>query len=225
MGKIIVLDGTDGSGKATQTQLLYDYLLEHGFNVHKVSFPDYDSPTSSLVKMYLAGEFGKDAHDVNPIVASTFYAVDRVGSYLKSWKKIYEQEDSIILMDRYVTSNIIHQCSKIVSNEGKEQVANWIDDFEFNKLGLPRPDMVLFLDMEPEASEKLRKERNKDKVGFHDIHEQDPKHMQEAYDNAKYFSQLYDDWITIHCSFKGTALPIEDITYLIKDAVSGLLKI
>ena len=137
MGKIIVIEGLDGSGKATQTARLYEKLSAQGKRVRKLEFPDYDSPASALVKMYLGGEFGSKPEDVNAYAASAFYAVDRAASYLKSWKQDY-QDDVIFLCDRYATSNIIYQMAKVPPQERDAFIA-WQEDFEYDRLGLPRP--------------------------------------------------------------------------------------
>ncbi|MDD6646080.1 MAG: thymidylate kinase, partial [Oscillospiraceae bacterium] len=143
-GKIIVIEGLDGSGKATQTDLLYKKLLEQGKNVKKLTFPCYDSESSALVRMYLGGELGSNPDSVNPYQASAFYAVDRVASFLKDWKADYEN-GTIFLCDRYSTSNAIYQLSKLNESE-YEDFLNWLNDFEHNKLGIPRADYVVYLD-------------------------------------------------------------------------------
>ena len=136
MGKIIVIEGLDGSGKATQTKLLFEKLQSRGANVRRLEFPNYDSPSSALVKMYLGGEFGSKPEDVNAYAASAFYAVDRVASFLKFWKKDYAT-DTVFLCDRYATSNLIYQMSKLPESERGEYI-RWQEDFEYDKLGLPR---------------------------------------------------------------------------------------
>ncbi len=143
MGKIIVIEGLDGSGKATQTKLLYEKLLAAGKQVRRLEFPDYENPSSALVKMYLSGDFGKDPADVNAYAASAFYAVDRVASFLQVWKKDYPA-DTVFLCDRYATSNIIYQMAKVPASERDAFIA-WQQDFEYDKLGLPRPDAVIYL--------------------------------------------------------------------------------
>ena len=151
--KLIVIEGLDGSGKATQTKLLADKLTSMGRTVRKLEFPDYDSPSSSLVKMYLNGDFGKNPEDVNAYAASAFYAVDRAASYLKNWKNDCNN-GSVILCDRYCTSNIIYQMSK-VKNDERDGFIEWQSDFEYNKLGLPVPDAVIYLDVDPDVSQRL----------------------------------------------------------------------
>lgn len=139
---LIVIEGLDGSGKGTQAKLLYDYALSRG-RARQVTFPDYGSPSSSLVKMYLKGDFGKEAGDVNAYAASAFYAVDRFASYRMKWKDDYASGVPII-SDRYVTSNIVYQLSKLPKTEWKAFVS-WLEDLEYEKFGLPRPDRVIYL--------------------------------------------------------------------------------
>ena len=153
---LIVIEGLDGSGKGTQAKLLYDYALSRG-RARQVTFPDYDSPSSSLVKMYLKGDFGKEAGDVNAYAASAFYAVDRFASYRMKWKDDYASGVPII-SDRYVTSNIVYQLSKLPKTEWKAFVS-WLEDLEYEKFGLPRPDRVIYLDMPPKISQRLLTER------------------------------------------------------------------
>ena len=157
-GKLIIIDGSDGSGKATQSLKLFQRLQEEGYKVKKVEFPDYNSDSSALIKMYLNGSFGSDPNDVNPYVASSFYAVDRYASYVTKWKQFYE-EGGIILSDRYTTSNMVHQAAKIEDQVEKDKYLNWLWDYEFNLFGLPIPDAVVFLDVPAEYSRKLMEER------------------------------------------------------------------
>ena len=184
MGKLKVLDGLDGSGKATHTKKLYDYLVECGANVVKVSFPDYESPASAPVRMYLGGVFGAHADDVNAYAASTFYAVDRYASYKTNWGKLYNN-GAIILADRYVSSNAIHQMSKLKKTEW-DGYLNWLYDFEFEKLKLPRPDAVIYLDMLPSISQKLIEKRYEGDITKKDIHEKDVDFLQHSRISALY---------------------------------------
>lgn len=142
-GKLIIIEAGDGSGKATQTQKLYEHLQADGYKVHKVEFPDYEADSSMLVRMYLNGDFGQHVDDVNAFAASTFFAVDRYASYRMKWKKYYEAGD-IILADRYTTSNMVHQAVKITDSAERDAFLDWLWDYEFNKLALPVPDKVVF---------------------------------------------------------------------------------
>ena len=203
-GKLIVIEAGDGSGKATQTQKLFERLTAEGHKVKQISFPDYDSPSSSLVKMYLNGDFGKHADDVDAYAASTFYAVDRYASFRMNWKKSYDAGE-IILADRYTTSNMVHQAVKIVDSEERSKFLEWLDDFEYVKLKLPRPDLVIFLDMPPEVSEKLIKERKRS-----DIHEKDFHYLRRCYNSYKEIAKKFS-WVTIKCSIGGNPRTIEEI--------------
>ena len=151
-GKLFVIEsGTDGSGKATQTKKLFDRLVEDGYRVRKVEFPNYDSDSSALIKMYLNGDFGDKADDVDAYIASTFYAADRYASYKLGWEDFY-LNGGIILADRYTTSNMVHQASKMDSTDDKEKFLDWLDDFEYGLYKIPRPDGVFFLDVPLKAA-------------------------------------------------------------------------
>ena len=209
-GKLYVIEGVDGSGKATQTELLYQALLAEGKPVRKVSFPDYDSPSSSLIKMYLNGEFGTDPQSVNAFATSVFFAVDRFASFRKDWKEFYENS-GIIIADRYVTSNLVHQAGKISDAAEKERYIQWLSDLEYNIFGLPKPDYVIFLDMPPAYSLKLRQQRNELKQGLTaDIHEADQTYLQNAYENALGIAK-HQKWHTISCVANDEIRTIEDI--------------
>lgn len=156
-GKLIVLEGLDGSGKATQAKLLAEHLAAQGVPVQKITFPDYASDSSALVKMYLAGQFGQHPDDVNAYAASSFYAVDRYASYKTSWGSFYEQ-GGVIIADRYTTSNAVHQCSKLPQKQWEEYL-HWLFDYEFRLLGLPAPDRVIYLQVDPAVSQRLMTQR------------------------------------------------------------------
>ena len=148
MGILIAIDGVDASGKQTQTELLKKRLENNELKIKSVSFPAYDNPSSTLVKMYLNGEFGDKPSDVNAYATSTFFAADRFATYKTDWGKDYEN-GTLILADRYVSSNLIHQASKIENQEEKDKFLTWLDDLEYNVYGLPRPNVTIFLDMPP----------------------------------------------------------------------------
>ncbi len=201
MGKVIVIEGSDGSGKATQAELLYNALIEKGVNVRKVSFPNYDSPSSALVRMYLSGELTSDPYEVNSYVASSFYAVDRFATYLREWKDFYGSDpDAVVICDRYVTSNMLHQAAKFDDLKEKEEFLDWEYDFEYMKGGLPVPDRVFFLDVDPEVSMRLMKEReNKfSHEAAKDIHESDPEFLRKSYENCSFLCDKYG-WVRIRC--------------------------
>ncbi len=216
-GKLIVIEAGDGSGKATQTKKLFEHLTSENYKVKKISFPDYESPSSSLIKMYLKGDFGSHADDVDAYAASTFYAVDRYASYRMNWKKFLDAGE-IILADRYVTSNMVHQAVKISEKIEREKFLNWLDDFEYIKLKLPRPDCVIFLDMPPEISEKLIAERKRI-----DIHEKDFDYLRRCYFSYKELAKKFN-WITIKCNDGDNPRDIEKIHEDIFKAISEVLK-
>ena len=211
MGKLFVIDGTDGSGKQTQFQKLQESLTKDGIDYKVVSFPNYDSPSSSLVKMYLSGEFGENAKEISPYIASTFYAADRYATFQTGYKKYYE-DGGIILADRYTTANMVHQAGKIKDEKEREKFLNWLWDFEFNLYGLPVPNEVFFLNMPVEKSIELMKYRenkftHQDKK---DIHERDINHLKDAYEAACDVSKKYN-WYEIKCVKNNEIRTIEDI--------------
>ncbi len=183
MGRLIVVEGVDSSGKATQARCLYERLLSEGENVKLISFPDYESDFSVPVKRYLAGDLGNKPEDVNAYAASVFYAIDRYASFKRKWGEFYESGGTIIA-DRYVTSNLVHQASKIDGD--KTEFINWLSDLEYDKMGLPVPDLVLFLDMPPEFAKMLMKDRANKITGEKekDIHESDDSYLLKSYNNA-----------------------------------------
>lgn len=210
MGKLIVIEGVDASGKATQTERIYSRLKEEGYKVRQISFPDYDSDFSVPVKRYLAGDLGKNAEDVSPYAASTFYAVDRYASFKRDWGEFYK-EGGILIADRYVTSNLVHQAAKIKGD--KTGFMNWLHDLEYEKLGLPKPDLVLFLDMPPACARKLMANRANKITGEaqKDIHERDPHHLDKAYNNAMEIADLAG-WEKIACATSENIRTIDEIS-------------
>ncbi len=209
MGKLIVIEGVDSSGKETQTKLLFEYLKSIGINVKKISFPDYDSDFCMPVKGYLAGELGDNPDDVNAYAASSFYAIDRYASYKKNWGSFYE-DGGVIVCDRYVTSNIVHQAMKIKGD--KTDFINWLADYEYEKLGLPRPDVVIFLDMPPVAAQYLMKNRANKITGEaqKDIHEKNADYLTAAYENAVGVAEN-QNWRRVVCAQGLNIRTIEDI--------------
>lgn len=197
MGKLIVIEGLDGSGKSTQTELIQNYLKNENVNFRKIKLPDYDSPSSTLVKMYLSGDFGKDADNVNAFAASAFYAVDRYASYNLDWKKDYEN-GTLIVADRYATSNSIYQMEKINKNEWDSYLA-WGADFEYEKLGIPKPNLVIFLDMPVDISQRLMSERYGGDESEKDVHENNVAFLENCRNAALYAAEK-EDWKIIKCS-------------------------
>lgn len=208
-GKLFIIEAGDGSGKETQTRLLAQRLIREGHRVRAVAFPDYEADASMPVRMYLRGDFGMQADEVNPYAASTFFAVDRYASYRMKWGHDYEA-GTIILADRYTTSNMVHQAVKIRDAAERDAFLDWLDDFEFNKLGLPVPDAVFFLDMEPCAAERLLTARAQAKGETPDIHERDADYLRRTHD-AYVLLTARCGWVRIPSSADGTPLPIEEI--------------
>jgi dTMP kinase len=211
-GKLIIIEaGSDASGKATQTKKLFCRMKDERYNIKKVEYPNYKSSSSALVKMYLNGEFGYKPEDVNAYAASTFYAVDRYASYMKEWKRYYEN-GGIVLADRYTTSNMVHQASKIEDELERNEYLDWLWDLEFVKLGLPVPDMVIFLDVPPVISNDLMSNRNNKITGGSkkDIHESDREYLRKTYVNACRIAEKYN-WKRIECTEGSFLKSIEDI--------------
>lgn len=207
-GRIFVLDGLDGCGKTTQFELLRDKLMEENVPMQAVSFPEYDKPSAALVKMYLGGDFADSPDGVNAYAASSFYAVDRYASYKLYWEKAYN-EGKLILASRYTTSNAIHQMSKLPESRWDEYL-EWLEDYEYNKLGLPRPDCVVFLSLPLEISQKLLSERYEGDEEKKDIHEADLSYLNGCRRSAEYAAERLG-WHIIDCSENGSIRTIESI--------------
>lgn len=208
MGKLIVIEGLDGSGKSTQLDLLVKNLQMRNIDCRPVSFPDYDSPSSTLVKMYLAGEFGKKPDDVNAFAASVFYAADRYASFKSSWGEYYLSGGTVIA-GRYTTSNAVHQASKLPESEWKDFLT-WLYDFEYCKIAIPKPDKVIFLDMPVEVSQKLLNKRYNGDSSKKDIHETDTDYLEKCR-KAALFTAGFSGWETVLCAENGEARSIDDI--------------
>lgn len=216
-GKLIVLEGTDGSGKSTQFRLLCERLKRQGTPFQRLVFPQYSEPSSALIKMYLGGEFGSHPTDVNPYAASTFYAVDRYASWKKVWSQAY-QAGGLILSDRYTTSNAVHQGSKL-SLEEQGAFFDWLCDLEYRKMGLPRPDVVIYLDMPTEYSIRLLRSRECETNTKGDIHEVDPEYLSVCRQTALRAANHYH-WHVISCiSADGQIREIEQIHQEIFDLI------
>ena len=211
MGKLICMEAGDGSGKETQSVKLYQRLKSDHHRVMEVEFPDYASDSSALIKMYLGGDFGSRPEDVSPYVASTFYAVDRYASYKKKWEPFY-QEGGIVLADRYTTSNMIHQASKIDGGPERERFLEWLWDFEFRMFGLPEPDCVLLLDMPVKYAARLMKNRKNKFNGSmeKDIHEKDCAYLERSYRTSLRLAEKYG-WHRIACVKDGAVRSVGEI--------------
>ena len=208
MGKLIVIEGTDGSGKSTQFRLLTGRLESEQVKFQKLVFPQYSEPSSALIRMYLGGEFGKSPSDVNAYAASAFYSVDRYASYRKVWGKWYEA-GGLVVSDRYTTSNAVHQASKEPEDK-REDFLNWLYDFEYDKLGLPRPDLVIYLDVPTDFTEKMLRHRETETHTQADIHEQDMQYLATCRQMGRAAAEHYG-WTVIRCVRDGAMRSMEDI--------------
>lgn len=208
MGKLIVIEGTDGSGKSTQFRLLSQRLEHEGVEFRHIVFPRYDQDSSALIRMYLGGEFGSKPSDVNAYAASTFYAVDRFASYKMDWGTWYEA-GGVVLSDRYTTSNAVHQTSK-EPEDRQAAFLKWLYDLEYDKLGLPRPDLTIYLDVPTDFTEKLLRRREQNTNTKADIHEQDTSYLATCRRTGRTAADYYG-WTVIQCVKDGEMRSIEDI--------------
>lgn len=213
MGKLIVIEGLDGSGKSTQIEIIKKSLENKGLKYKQIKLPDYEDPSSTLVRMYLSGDFGDKPGDVNAFAASSFYAVDRYANFKRHWKDEYEN-DYVILADRYTTSNCVHQCSKLPKSEWDGYI-KWLYNYEFEQLGIPKPDLVIFLDMEPSISQRLMSSRYKGDENKKDIHEKDTKYLEKCREAAFYSAEKLD-WKIVKCYENDNPLSIDIIAEKIK---------
>lgn len=208
MGKLIVFEGTDGSGKSTQFSLLTKRLHAMQADFRTMMFPQYSEPSSALIRMYLGGEFGSRPSDVNAYAASTFYAVDRYASYQKVWREYYEK-GGLMLSDRYTTSNAVHQASK-VEPEKRAEFFKWLYEFEYKYMELPKPDVVIYLDVPTDLTEQMLRKREEKTNTQADIHEQHMDYLRlcrsTGLEAAKYYA-----WRIIQCAKDGKMRSIEDI--------------
>jgi dTMP kinase len=208
MGKLIVFEGIDGSGKSTQIKRLCEHLEKTGAGYRRLAFPQYNEPSSALLKMYLAGEFGDNPNDVNAYAASTFFAVDRFASYAKSWRAYY-QSGGTLVTDRYTTSNAIHQGAKLSESE-RQAFFKWLYDFEFNLMELPKPDVVLYMDIPLETAVARIASREAKTGSASDIHERDVAYLKRCHACGDQAARYYG-WRKIACCRDGTALSEDDI--------------
>ena len=207
-GALLTLEGLDGSGKATQAGLLEKELLRRGIALRRVSFPEYGEESSALVRMYLNGEFGKKPEDVNAYAASSFFAVDRYASFRRRWSGDYAA-GSLILTDRYATSNIVYQMPKLPRG-GWDAFIAWVEDFEYIRLGIPRPDLTVYLDMPTEISQKLLQKRYNRTGGSRDVHERDLAYLASCRQSAVYAAQKLG-WKSVVCAKNGKPRSVESI--------------
>ena len=221
MGKLIVIEGTDGSGKSTQFRLLSQRLQKEGLQFQKLVFPQYQEPSSALIRMYLGGEFGSHPADVNAYAASAFYAVDRYASYQKVWGEWY-RSGGLVLSDRYTTSNAVHQASK-ESGQAQKDFLTWLYEFEYDKLGLPRPDLTIYLDVPTDFTEKLLRGREKATDTTADIHEQDSEYLATCRRTGRAAAKFYN-WTVIDCVKDGAMRSIDEIHQEIYGYVKACLE-
>ena len=221
MGKLIVIEGPDGSGKSTQFRLLSQRLEQEQVTFRHIVFPRYDQESSALIRMYLGGEFGSKPSDVNAYAASSFYAADRFASYKMDWGQWYEN-GGLILSDRYTTSNAVHQASKEPA-EKQNEFLHWLYDFEYDKLKLPRPDLVIYLDVPTDFTEKMLRGREASTNTKADIHEQDMQYLATCRQTGRKAADYYG-WTVIQCVRDGQMRSIEDIHQEIYNHVAKCLE-
>ena len=219
-GRLIVIEGLDGSGKATQAARLTEALKTQGKDVKQISFPNYASDSSALIKMYLGGQFGSHPDDVNAYAASLMFSMDRYASYKQDWGAFYEA-GGLVIADRYTTSNAVHQASKLPPEE-RTVFLNWLFELEYGKLGLPKPDLVLYLDMPTEITEKMMRSREAATGTHADIHEQDEAYLKSCREAAR---EIVKDcgWTVIHCAKGDAPRTVEDIHNEVYKTVKSLL--
>ena len=220
MGQLIIFEGLDGSGKGTQTKLTAQRLKEQGRDLRQITFPDYESESSALVKMYLSGAFGDKPDDVNAYAASSFYAVDRFASYRQDWGRFYES-GGLVIADRYTTSNAVHQTPKLPREE-RRAFLKWLFDFEYRLLELPKPDRVVYLDLPTEISEEMMRRREEKTHTQADIHERDEAYLAACRESAELIINLCG-WEKIDCSRDGQIRSPEDIHREVLARVEDLL--
>ena len=220
MGKLIVIEGTDGSGKSTQFRLMSERLEKDGIAFKHIVFPRYSEESSALIRMYLGGQFGDKPSDVNAYAASSFYAVDRYASYKMDWGKWYE-EGGVVISDRYTTSNAVHQASK-ESGQARQDYLKWLYEFEYDRLGLPRPDLTIYLDVPTDFTEKMLRGREQATNTKADIHEKDMQYLATCRQCGREAAAFYG-WTVIHCVRDGQMRSIEDIHNEIYAAVKQCL--
>ena len=215
-GKLVVIEGLDGSGKATQAGLLYEAFKKQGIRVRQVSFPNYASDSSALVRMYLRGDLGQDPSDVNAYAASSFYAVDRFAGYKADWGAFYES-GGVIIADRYTTSNAVHQCSKL-PEEAWDGFLDWLFHYEYTLLGIPSPDAVVYLEVDPRVSQRLMAGRYEGDEGKKDIHEKNVAYLERSARAAAYCAKRLG-WQVVKCTEGGEIRTVEDIHAQIREFV------
>lgn len=221
MGKLIVIEGTDGSGKSTQFKWMAQRLEQERILFRRLVFPRYSEESSALIRLYLGGAFGTKPSDVNAYAASAFYAVDRYASYKQDWGKWYE-DGGLIFSDRYTTSNAVHQASK-EPEEKRAEFLKWLYEFEYEKLGLPCPDLVIYLDVPTDFTEKMMRSREAATNTSADIHEKDLAYLATCRDCGRKAAEYYG-WRIISCVKDGQMRSIEDIHEEIYGLIAACLE-
>ncbi len=219
-GKLIVIEGLDGSGKSTQTALVREKIEQSGKAIKQIKLPDYESDSSALVRMYLAGEFGSNPSDVNTYATSLFYTVDRYANFTKVWKDDY-LNGTVILADRYTTSNAVHQMVKLPKDKWDEYL-EWLEDIEYNKVGIPKPDVVIFLDMPVDVSQRLMTERYSGDEKKKDVHEANVAYLNACHESALYAADKLG-WFVVKCSDGNNPRSIEEINNDIFKEIKGIV--
>ena len=220
-GTLIVFEGTDGSGKATQTALLCGELDKLSIPYKKLEFPRYAEESAALIRLYLSGAFGSHPDDVNAYAASTFFAVDRYASFKQDWGGFYEN-GGLVITDRYTTANAVHQASKLPAEE-RQKFLDWLFHFEYDLMGLPRPTRVLYLDMPTELTEQMMRRREQETDTRADIHERDEDYLRHCRESAQFVAD-YCGWTKGECAHGGKIRTVEDIHAEIMEKVSDLTR-
>lgn len=224
MGKLFVIEGLDGSGKETQSKMIYQRLIDEGYKVMEISYPRYEKDSSALVKMYLRGDFGKEPSNINPYISSTFYAADRYASYKTEYEEFYNL-GGVVIADRYTTSNMVHQGGKIKDDNELEEYLKWLYELEFNIYQIPIPDKVFFLNLPLDKTMERIKQRN-NKINnstIKDIHENNKEHLLHSYNNALKMMNKYQ-WDNIDCMDNNRVRSIEEIHQELFDKITKLIK-
>jgi len=208
LGRLVVFEGIDGSGKSTQFDMLCRRFAGESKDFMRLRFPRYDEPSSALVRMYLGGEFGEDPDSVNAYAASSFYAVDRYASYIQDWRKYYES-GGLVLTDRYTTSNAIHQGAKLPPDL-REYFFRWLYEYEFSLMGLPAPDLVLYMDIDAKLAARRIEKRQSETGAAVDIHEKDYGYLESCSQSGSQ-AAIQLGWHSVNCVVEGRERGEEDI--------------
>ena len=221
MGKLIVIEGLDGSGKGTQSRRLTEYLKSQGKDTLRIDFPRYGTKGATLVEGYLKGELGGHPDDTGAYATSLFFAMDRYWSYRTDWGEFYHAENNFVICDRYTTANAVHQCAKL-EKEKRDEYLEWLWDVEYEKIGIPKPDKIIFLDMKPSVVFKLIESRSVKDNREKDIHELDREYLERCYEGACDACKKLS-WVHIKCYEGECPRPMDDIFADILDALEGII--